>query len=114
MRAKAGVSLDGLREQTWYLLGFVDAATVLLAGREAVVTSARDSHDGKASLHNEGLAADFRTRDVATDLTRALRHFLKAHLDPHGFDTVLESDHLHIEYDPKLGEVFVAPAEEST
>ena len=107
MKRKRTAKLEKLATETWYLLGFVDAASILLVGREAVVTSANDSHDQKASLHNEGLAADFRTHDVPMNKTRMLRHFLKEHLDPQGFDTVLESDHLHVEYDPKEGEELV-------
>lgn len=68
-----------------------------------VITSARDGTHGPNSLHSRNgqcNALDLRTNTltaeqlphVVKDLTRALGE---------QFDVVLESDHIHIEWDPK-------------
>lgn len=83
-------------------------------GHELVITSARDGEHGPASWHYFGLAFDCRTRyftiEQAKELEVALRNALP------GFDIVnhdgvdgsgnrLSSCHIHIEYDPKPGEL---------
>ena len=68
-------------------------------GVTAVITSGTDGLHLPNSLHYSGMAFDFRTRHVplgqreelAAEVSRALGD---------NFDVVLESDHLHVEYDP--------------
>lgn len=65
-----------------------------------VITSWMDGKHINGSKHFSGLALDFRTRI----LTESEKHrFTQALRDELGrdFDVVLESDHLHVEYDPK-------------
>ncbi len=112
MKYQPGIDDRDLAREMWYALGFLDAVFLLFAGREFIVTALRDSHEGRVSLHHDGKAGDGRTRDLSPNRQRMIRHFLREHLDPRGFDTVLESDHLHVEYDPKPGEEFIGKAEE--
>jgi len=65
-----------------------------------VITSAVDGVHSPTSLHYRGLALDFRTRTVPADERQALRDAIAKALGP-DFDVVLESDHLHVEWDPK-------------
>ncbi len=77
----------------------IAAAVWTAAGYTLTITSGLDSLHGEGSLHPEGLAEDYRTRDVApSDLARMVST-LKARLGSL-YDVVLESDHLHVEFDP--------------
>jgi len=62
---------------------------------ELVVTSGRDSKHGDGSLHYEGKAYDARIRNVLELLTKKIKDQLGSN-----FDVILESDHIHIEFDP--------------
>lgn len=53
------------------------------------------------SLHPFGLALDFRIFYFSQDVLAKVVKELKDVLRPQGFDVFLESDHIHIEYDPK-------------
>lgn len=64
-----------------------------------VITSGTDGRHMPESLHYVGLAFDFRTRHVQPDDRIPLTAALQAGLGE-AFDVVLESDHIHVEYDP--------------
>ena len=66
------------------------------------ITSGSDGRHKAASLHPKGLALDFRTRDLMEDDKNGFFHDVKDALGIE-FDVVLELDHLHVEYDPKVG-----------
>ncbi len=51
------------------------------------------------SLHFSGKAIDLRTRDMAAGKEQKVVEALKTKLG-NNFDIVLESDHIHLEYDP--------------
>ena len=101
MRRKDGsVNLDGLHQTVKDALPTMEQARtsalkLLLAG-EMIVTSARDGKHGINSLHGDGLAVDLRTRDFTDAWAQYLRNALGA-----GWDVVVESDHIHVERDPK-------------
>ncbi len=69
-------------------------------GVPCVITSGRDSKHGAGSLHYLGHALDLRIRDMtaytATKAYERLRDRLGAQ-----YDVVLESTHIHVEFDPK-------------
>ena len=65
-----------------------------------VITSVNDSDHMVSSLHYKGLAFDCRTRDLTPMQISVIVRMLKEALTSE-FDIVLESDHIHIEYDPK-------------
>jgi hypothetical protein len=104
---KQGVRLHGLAPQM--VLAAMVVSSHLPAGVPLFITSANDgTHPAHSvrhprSLHYEGRAFDFRlpsrTTGLASDnlaLCAALRDALGA-----DFDVVLESDHVHVEWDPK-------------
>ena len=68
-------------------------------GAPCVCTSGLDGVHSEGSLHYQGRAWDFRTRDVKD--VAGLVAKLKQALDPMYYDLELEKDHIHIEYDPK-------------
>jgi len=69
--------------------------------RGAYITSARDSIHNVGSLHPKGLAVDVRTRDLSPTQKGILTANLQKELGK-DFDVVLETDHIHIEYDPEV------------
>lgn len=95
----------GVQREIAYAMGVAEVVYLQETGKGLVVTSACDGHSDKPqSLHNMGLAADFRTRQLKPlEVQRVLKK-LREWLEPLGFDVVLEKDHFHVEYDPKGGE----------
>ena len=71
----------------------------MIVGRDAIITSARDGRHMSTSLHFSGKAIDLRTRDMAAGKEQKVVEALKTKLG-NNFDIVLESDHIHLEYDP--------------
>jgi len=99
MILKSSVDLRGLQPQM--ALAYTIAATCYAKhGYTCTITSASDSRHGPNSLHYCGKALDIRTRDVREQARPLLRDEIKEALGPQ-FDVVLESDHLHVEFDPK-------------
>jgi len=65
------------------------------------VTSAVDGKHGKNSLHYQGLAQDYRTTRLDSEFDwQKIADFIRAELTDE-YDVVLESDHIHIEFQPK-------------
>lgn len=96
---KQGVDLRGVQPQL--ILAFVVACAVYARHKsECWITSASDGTHGPTSLHYQGLALDLRTRHVPPDALAPLHADLASALGEQ-FDVVLESDHLHVEFDPK-------------
>ena len=94
---KNGVDLRGLSPQM--------AIAYTIACRcygqyDCVITSASDGKHGLNSLHYKGQALDLRTRHLNGQGLQAVYHKLKESLGEQ-FDVVLESDHIHVEWDPK-------------
>jgi len=74
--------------------------TILDRTKNLVITSARDGQHMKGSKHYTGDAVDLRTRDLTKQEQKDLWQNLVNYLGPK-FDVVLESDHIHVEFDPK-------------
>lgn len=99
MQIKPGVSLLGLQPQL---------VVALLAAQEvyrkqsamAVLTSAVDAKHGTRSLHYKGLAIDLRISNLS-DPAKAAQDLKDALSDE--FDVLLETDHIHVEWDPAKG-----------
>lgn len=72
-------------------------------GYDTIVTSICDGAHSSNSLHyrdGKGRAVDFRTRHLPDQGTKeAITQAISEALGPE-FDVVLESDHIHCEYDP--------------
>lgn len=71
-------------------------------GYQVTLTSGEEETASHApgSLHYVGLAEDYRTHDVALSHLRDMVADVRQRLGS-DYDVVLESDHLHIEFDPK-------------
>jgi len=111
MKFQPGVVREGVCWEIGWALGMADMLHRKLFQEEVEVTSLRDHHEHKpASLHNAGRAADLRTRNLSDLQRKMFFGMLRAAIDPHGFDTVDEGNHLHFEYDPKPGEAFAGEA----
>lgn len=99
MKFKSGVKLHGIQPQA--ILAAIIAKDVYAAhGYELTITSVNDSTHGAKSLHYSGLAIDLRTRDVQQADWQTIVEEIKTRLGTE-FDVILESDHIHIEWDPR-------------
>ena|SRR3990167_11277587 len=71
------------------------------------VTAGSDGHHGEQSLHYKNLAVDLRTGHswspplMTPQEAKDIRDELALRLGA-GYDVVLEGDHIHAEYDPKV------------
>ena len=99
MKIKAGVKLDKLQPQMALVLIQVERVWNM-HGLEATLTSGNDGKHRTNSLHYQGLALDFRTRDLTDSKAQ---FFAEQVADALGseFDIVLEFNprHLHAEFD---------------
>lgn len=97
MRFKTGVEILGIRPEMVAIFGAIEQAW-LEQGVEATITSVTDGKHKRQSAHYTGSAVDVRIWDMdAAKAAEALRERLTG-----DYDVVLESDHIHVEYDPKL------------
>lgn len=96
---KTNVPQDTLRIELRRLLPVIDFINRTVAGREVIITSTTDGNHMKGSLHYQGLAVDIRTRDLSGLTKSILGLQLKLALNLL-CDVVVESDHIHIEYQP--------------
>lgn len=97
---KKGVKINGVKPEI--VLGSMVVDAVLqkygLSGIEVVITSVVDGKHKKHSKHKIGHAIDVRIwakvmwKDICDDLVKSLTD---------EFDVILESDHIHIEFDPE-------------
>jgi hypothetical protein len=94
---KSGVDLRGLSPQ---MAIAYTIATKCYGQYDCVITSANDSKHGPNSLHYMGQALDLRTNNLPPQAVQSIVDRLKEALGAQ-FDVVLESDHIHIEFDPK-------------
>jgi hypothetical protein len=98
MKLKPGVSLVDVSWRMFFA-AIVAEEIYKKFGAELVITSANDGKHGDKTLHHKGLALDLRTWNlngravqVAAELRKALGN---------DYDVVVESDHCHVEWDPK-------------
>lgn len=106
MRIKNGVSLEGLKPCMYYAIGIAEVIFGNYAKR-LVVTSGTDGKHSPRSKHYSGEGVDFRIRGFSQEELAGIKAELAMHLDPLGFDVVLEGDHFHVEYDPKENENWI-------
>ena len=98
MQLKPGVRIHGLRPELMIALIVANDLWREL-GQDLVVTSVIDGEHMRGSNHWKGMAADLRIWNLDGHIAASK---LSARLGA-DFDVVLESDHIHVEYDPKLG-----------
>lgn len=99
MRIKQGVILDGIQTPIVHALA-IACSIWDTHHRELVITSGIDGKHLQTSLHYDGLALDFRDRDFPETIKIKVVRELKEQLGP-DYDVILESDHVHVEYQPK-------------
>jgi hypothetical protein len=98
MKFKRGVDLNGIKSECIHAMCEVDNCYKDF-GEELVITSVMDGQHGKNSLHYQGYAFDCRTRYFTLEEQEHVARLLRIYLGDN-FDVVLESDHMHIEFDP--------------
>lgn len=69
-------------------------------GADAVITSLIDDKHSKGSFHYNGLGMDLRTKNLNSSQVHIVHEKLKHALGP-DFDVILESHHIHVEFQPK-------------
>lgn len=96
---KPGARIGGLRPEM--ALALVMADQVYGAhGYDLVTTEGTGGKHGTGSLHYVGLAVDLRTSNVPMGEVGAVAADLRAALGAE-YDVVVESDHIHVEFQPK-------------
>lgn len=99
MKIKPGVKLCGLKPEI--LLGHLVVARAFREmGRECVITEVTGGVHGRASLHYQGQAIDYRTRHLSGQEKTTLLNQILVRLNGE-FDVVMHPDHLHVEWQPK-------------
>lgn len=99
MQLKPGVNLAGIQPQMTIALQVADEVYTA-HGHVLTVTSANDSQHMVGSLHYSGFAVDLRTKDLPAAEIPEIAQEIRSRLGAQ-FDVILESDHIHVEYDPK-------------
>ena len=99
---KAGAKVAGIRPEM--VLAYVIAMAIYKeyddGDVECIITEATGGHHGVGSLHYVGQAIDLRTWGLTGTEQRSICDKLKSSLGSE-YDVVLESDHIHVEYQPK-------------
>jgi len=106
---KHGVKTDRWVPEIWYAIVAAEAIFTEY-GQHLIITSGQDGNHQRASAHYTGRAFDCRIRNFSgyPDLginapeIQSLFSDLSSGLGPY-YDVVLESDHIHVEFDPKTG-----------
>lgn len=98
---KPGVRIIGVAPEMALALTII-ASQYAKFGADCIITSCADSKHSQGSLHYSGRAMDFRTRNVSSGKRQALRDAISEALGD-DYDAVLESNHIHVEYQPKTG-----------
>lgn len=97
MTIKPGVSIAGVTAEA--AVGLVIIYSVYMQQGAALrVTSCGEGKHMPGSLHSRGRAWDLGLVGDDGEIAARLRNALGAE-----WDVVLESDHIHVEYDPKGG-----------
>lgn len=92
------INLSGLTTQTLFAI-VVAEGVYGEHGAELVITSANDGMHMTGSLHNSGNAVDFRIRNLKEADKSIVAKKIRERLG-NSYDVVLETHHLHVEYQP--------------
>lgn len=95
----SSISLQSLSPQIVLALIVIDQV-MQKHGSEAIITSANDAKHSETSLHYSGNAVDLRSRTFSNPALVAVE-CRKALGNSRDFDLILESNHYHLEYQPK-------------
>jgi hypothetical protein len=100
MRLKPGVRIRGLRSEAWFAFYAADEVYKEY-GAEAVMTGGLEGKHSRGSIHYSGGAIDLRTNNVNKRHWEIIRDKIKERIGA-DFDVILEKDHMHVEYQPKV------------
>ena len=100
MFLKAGVSIAGIRPELMIGVNVFQELFHTLLSHEMTITSVVDGKHSHTSLHYNGSAFDIRTRDLNDGEAEKIVKEAKKRLT-RDFDILLESDHIHVEYQPR-------------
>ena len=96
---KPGVSIKGLEVQA--AIAFLVACSIYRKyGYTCRLTSGTEGKHSPGSLHYVGLAIDLGILTIPKQMTETIYREITNSLGAE-YDVVLESDHIHIEYQPK-------------
>lgn len=95
-----GARIRGLRPEILLAAVIADGVWRDVGLDLCVITSGVDGRHSPQSLHYAGAAIDLRTRDLAPQQIEDIARTLRGRLGV-DFDVVVESDHLHVEYQPR-------------
>ena len=98
---KKGVSINGMKPEILLAI-FVAEQVYAHFGFLLTVTSVNDSKHGFNSLHYIGYAFDCRTRNIEKKEQFKIKEEIEKRLGSE-FDVLVESDHIHIEFQPEKG-----------
>lgn len=104
LHVKEDVKLYGLQPEALWAIDRVEEVYDH-NGKHCTITSARGGSHSSHSHHYKGMAVDFRTRHL-TEAEKQKIYTDVRHVLGEDYDVVLESDHLHIEYDPSRKEEY--------
>jgi uncharacterized protein YcbK (DUF882 family) len=100
MRFKEGIKLAGIRAEIVMALTITADVFRDVANAELIVTEITGGTHGRGSLHYVGQAADIRSRNLTksqqTNVVLEMRERLGEN-----YDVILESTHIHLEFQPK-------------
>jgi len=96
MLIKAGVDISRLRPEIRKKLTGLASIIWAMESEEIVITSTYEGTHSEGSLHYANLAIDIRRKRERMFAYNEIKQWLGD-----DYDVVLESDHIHIEYDPK-------------
>lgn len=96
MLIKAGVDISRLRPEIRKKLNEIARRVWSIEQEELIITSTYEGAHCEGSLHYANLAVDIRRHKKGQEVRDEVRN--KFGMD---YDVILESDHIHIEYDPK-------------
>lgn len=100
MILKGDVDPQGIRPELNLAL-MVAESVFARRGIECVITSLTDGKHSRTSLHYSGCAADLRIRHMPREVAEEIAQEIDVALPNDQYDVIMESTHLHIEYQPK-------------
>lgn len=100
MLLKLGVSIRNLEHHCRRALNVVDQVWKKLGYSESVITSTFEGNHSPGSFHYQDRAFDLRLPSKSIAINVKIAQALKDKLGK-DFDIIVESNHIHVEYDPK-------------